>query len=343
MMRDEGHLPSETRLELGTGKTNTRLTLLDSVDLQTTRAGLTHLRCQLCPNNTFVGILSDKVLLRVYEPVKNRLQTSFVTPLPSSVLKFALHPDGERIALATPQQIQIIHHRDDTITLRGIDPARQQVRSLLFSRDGAVLWASVEDHLGVSHIQALDTATLEPLASAPVTGIIDSQHNLSAHPTREAIAVEVSCGQDGTWVSFVELTGHKLKTIAPGLTREHDPLFLAGFAGSGESFATINDARICKWSWPACDLLAKTSIVDNQWTLHWQGAAMGDNLYLPLADEEMERFKLLILHGETLELISELDWKRADQSHLVGVYPLANQTLLMVGDRRAGMFKIESC
>jgi hypothetical protein len=315
------------------------LVLLDAVELPVTKQRPANIRCHLCPNARYFGVLAYKVLLRVYERVGERLLPSFSYPLPPTATDFALHPNGELLALATHHQIQIVQHRTDGVAIHDFGPERGEIRALCFSRNGRVLWVSVEDVEGVSHLHALDGETLKSLDSVEVAGISDSHHSLVQHPQLELIAVEVSCGQEGSWVTFVEILDGKLRRLPPGLAREGDPLFMAGFAPDGRSFVGVTQARLHAWSWPECASLSEFHPATAGWVLNWQGAHVGECFVAPISDVEEEHFRLLVLEGTSLKLEYELTWQAADQSCLLGVYAFTPDLLLVVGDKRIGMFR----
>ncbi|MCA9667649.1 MAG: hypothetical protein KC503_18745 [Myxococcales bacterium] len=322
--------------------TTTWLHLLDAAPLPPGARAISSVDLVVSPGGGYAGVVSDKVLLRVYSPAGGRLEQTLSYPLPPSARAVALHPSGRRIALCTPHQLQLVDV--DTHSVHTVDVPDAH-KALTFSHSGDVLWASVEDSGGKISVRAYRAEDLTPISSAVVAGMPDAQHSLMGHPTREVVAVEVSAGPDGSWVSFVELDGDTVRESAPGVSRDGAPFSLAGFAADGKSFAGVTNEAVLSWSYPDCVARAphplREALSLEGWSLCWQAARTASSLVAPVSDEDAERFKLVVLDGTTLEPAATLDWEPRDQSYLHGVHALSGEHLLAVGDRRLGLFELK--
>ncbi len=141
-----------------------------------------------------------------------------------------------------------------------------RVKAALFSCSGQVLWISREfpqDMRRLSQpdpwheVLAFTTHDYQLLGRVAVRGEVQAGHTLAAHPNQDTLAVEVSCGQDGSWITFASVQTGQVTQLAPHIDGDSDPFSLAGFAPDGAALITTGESVIEEFQWPSCQSSAK--------------------------------------------------------------------------------------
>ena len=85
------------------------------------------------------------------------------------------------------------------------------VRAAQWSVSGDVLWISREYWREAAQdnpsdiwneLLAFDGASLNLIGQVPLAGELESGHDMRCHPEHDIVGVDVSCGQDGTWLDL---------------------------------------------------------------------------------------------------------------------------------------------
>jgi hypothetical protein len=79
--------------------------------------------------------------------------------------------------------------------------------------------------------------------------------------------------------------------------------------------------------------------LDEGHAFYMAGCFCGDDLVL-LAREQPAAADRLIVLDRALRLRTFFQWKPEDQQQLLGVHALAGNKVLVIGDRRAGIFEL---
>lgn len=184
--------------------------------------------------------------------------------IPRGTRRVALHPALDRAAVLRPGRIELLPWGAGTLPGPSTRAWMRPSRSLGFDSTGQGLWLS-EEVGGVRSVNVIDTASLSDVASAsgvvaaPVNEEVDDLHEWLPHPSAPAMGLSVSCGQDGTWLTFFQREAEGLRRLG-GLEAVDAPFFPAGFTPDGGSFLGIGGTWVRRWSFPACELLAEFSL-----------------------------------------------------------------------------------
>lgn len=252
-------------------------------------------------------------------------------------LAVAFHPRSDDIVIATPERVELREADGGRRELSGLVDG--QPRGVCFDPSGDLLWITFEDARGRNHVAALEPASLRRIGVVAVPGEADSYHNLHAHPVPPVLAVEVSCGQDGTWLSFVEHTREGLVLLPRCIERPGDPFCLAGFAPDGRRFATVDLQRVQLREWPGCAVVEEVGPPRGQ-LFDWSSSYVGDQIAAVSISEADDSYHVLLFDGD-LELESAHAWNSGDQRSLFDVQGLPGERLLLLGDLRAGLFQLK--
>ncbi len=162
-----------------------------------------------------------------------------------------------------------VAHRD--IDLDGGRPLQLQ-----FNRDGRRLWLATERPEGWGELHLLDPRTLSSLACAELGGQGDAGASLGLRPGGDDVLAEVSCGQDGSWITAVGVSGDSVQALH---TSELDPHAVLGFDAGGTRYVALGQDELSVRSWPSSDELAVAQLPD-QLESSWKGTVRGDCVYV---------------------------------------------------------------
>jgi hypothetical protein len=223
---------------------------------------------------------------------------------PAEAPQLALHPSGQLAAHVSHEKIQLIE--PGPASARSVfafsDAEAAEVKGAAFSASGEVLWVSREfgDAAGRAgqpdpwhEVLAFATDDYRLLGRAAVQGEQQGGHTLTAHPAEEIVGVEVSCGQDGSWITFASVQDGRVTRLAQSVSGDSDPFSFAGFAPDGKTLATIGATVIEEFSWPGCQSMAR---IDGEAEageeeggglfFNWNGAYAGANFFALAEGEE---------------------------------------------------------
>lgn len=293
------------------------------------------------PTAGLVGLLRDAATLQTYrvEPGVGLAPAHAYSLPPGDRCEVAFHPDGQRLAVAAADGVHLLSPSSDQLALES-DRLGGAPRAVLFDQSGELLFASYEDAAGQSHACLLElqgTAQLERLASVPLLGVEKSYHALALHPSSELLVAQVSCGQDGTWASFVAFRDRTASRLPVALDRPGEAFSFVGFAPSGRWLAALSAGRVELLSWPALSPLAAASPPDGE-LFDWHACYVGEHLIGASLAPAEERYQLVVWDGD-LRTVAVFAWQNADQRYLFDLAGLPEGGLLVVGDRRAGLLR----
>jgi hypothetical protein len=292
------------------------------------------------PGAGLVGLLRDATTLQTYrvEPGVGLAPVQAYSLPPGDRCEVAFHPDGQRLAVAAADGVHLLTPGGDRLALErgrlGGAP-----RAVLFDRRGELLFASYEDGAGQSHacLLELQGAGLERVASVPLLGVEKSYHALALHPSSELLVAQVSCGQDGTWASFVAFRDRTVARLPVALERPGEAFTVVGFAPSGRWLAALSAGRVELLSWPGLSPLAAASPRDGE-LFDWHACYVGEHLIAASLAPAAASYRLVVWDGE-LRPVAHCAWQKADQRYLFDLAGLSERGLLVVGDRRAGLLR----
>ncbi|RKH37157.1 hypothetical protein [Corallococcus sicarius] len=228
----------------------TRVTTLPVTDAEWAGDGFV-----MSPSGDALGLALSARRLAVYQageawPPERSLE------LPKSAQLIALHPSLKSVAVLGPGRIEMVGLGADGgsagMTAR---TWTRPTQALAFDSTGRGLWTSdVVD--GRASVQLVDSETLSDVAGmdtsldAPLgEDDVDGLHEWMPHPSLPVMGVALSCGQDGTWLTFVERG-------AAGLVRGAEvasvdaPFYPAGFFPDGASFIGVGGTWVRRWTYP---------------------------------------------------------------------------------------------
>jgi hypothetical protein len=291
------------------------------------------------PDRADVALMCTDDAFKRYRLYGGGLDPVGIYPVPKGQdrLAVAFHPSSPRVALTTPTGVRLMDPGGRVSV--DVELERDAVpRAVAFDRGGEHLLVSCEGPRGRSFLHMVDGRKLQPLYTVDVGGEAESYHYLHLHPEREVVAVEVSCGQDGTWLTFVEYSPSGLHTLPRGLQRPGEPFMMAGFDPDGRRFAVTRPLGIDLLAWPACNLVRTIEPGADHQLFDWCGAWVGRRLVASVLDVETEDHGLLVTDNELVPLAIQR-WERGDQDWLFDLKGLSDGRLLVLGDRRAGLFR----
>lgn len=253
------------------------------------------------------GALADPVLFPLPVPARRTRReevrmslfgqiTSLQLQRPADEAALAIHPRENLVAHVTDEQILLIGPGPAAEATRGVyvfpDAEAAQVKAALFSCSGQVLWISREYPYSAARqslpdpwqeVLAFSTSDFRLLGRAAVEGEQQSGHTLAAHPAQEVVGVEVSCGQDGSWITFASVENGQLARRAEQVEGDSDPFSFAGFAPDGGSLITISATTVEAFQWPGCLRIARvdseTDDEAGEMFFGWNGAYVGPNFF----------------------------------------------------------------
>ncbi len=244
-----------------------------------------------------VGIPLGPGRLGLFRPARG-WHPEQVLEVPRDARGVAPYPSLDRAAVLRPGRLeQGLTTREWTLPTQALD----------FDAAGQGLWASGEEGSEGHRVHVLEAGSLERVASAPVDGDTDGAHELLPHPVEPVMGVSVSCGQDGTWLTFLRREGSRVVRLG-GLAAVDDPFSAVGFVEGGDAFVGISNAWVRVWRFPDCRLLAEYVLPVDRMT-EFTGAVTGASVLVPVMDDTGEgRWELYQLEARTLrpECIWEL-------------------------------------
>jgi hypothetical protein len=285
-----------------------------------------------------VGVPRGSTSLEVSEVGSEGLVPWYTVELPvGGRRELAFHPDGRQIAVSAVDGLHLVSPGNDWLIL-GVAELGGAPRGILFDRKAELLWASYETSAGRNEVAAIDAATFQLLDRVPVGGVQGSHHTLEIHPTWEALSVEVSCGQDGTWLSFIESRDRAFRPM-PGIERAGLPFGMVGFAPNGRWLALLRPERVQILSWPDLSELAAMTPPSEKVLFDWLASYVGDRFVGSLFSPEKEGYRLVVVNSE-LQVEGFLEWEKNDQRYLFDLAGMAEDLLVIYGDQRAGVFRL---
>ncbi len=252
--------------------------------------------------------------------------------------ELALRPGGEALALAAPDGVHLISGESDELMVSR-EALGGEPRGVIYDRTGELLWVSLELPGGESQATAIEPRSRGILGRVKVGGIEQSYHTLRLHPSWEAASLEVSCGQDGTWITFLEWRDGNLRAL-PGLERPGRPSSMAGFSPGGRWFAVLSPEQLELCSWPEASSLAQRTPPSPQQLFDWPSSYVGERFLATTFMPDSEEYRVLVLNDE-LQVEATLGWDKQDQGYLFDLVGLPGWRVLVFGDQRAGLFKLK--
>ena len=235
---------------------------------------------------------------------------------PADEPALALHPRENLLAYVTDDEIRLITPGVAASGGRLVhtfpDAEAAAVKAALFSCSGQVLWIGRAypfsyGRQGLSdpwnELLAFSTADYRLLGRVAVQGEQQGGHNLAAHPTLEVVGVEVSCGQDGSWITFASLAGEQVTRAPAQVNGDNEPFSFAGFAPDGESLVTVGEAAVEEFTWPACQPAARVESAldgegeDDAAFFGWNGAYVGQHFFTLAEGEEADVLRVFDCPG----------------------------------------------
>ncbi|HZI12385.1 MAG TPA: hypothetical protein VE153_18525 [Myxococcus sp.] len=247
-----------------------------------------------------VGIPLGPGRLGLFRPARG-WWPEHVLEVPRDARLVAPYPSLDRAVVLRPGRLEGVGGGP------GPRPWTFPTQALDFDGAGQGLWASGEEGSEGHRVHLLEADSLERVVSAPVDGDSDGAHELLPHPVEPVMGVSVSCGQDGTWMTFLRREGSRLVRVG-GLAAVDDPFSAVGFLEGGDAFVGISNTWVRLWSFPDCRLLAEYVLPVDRMT-EFTGAVTGTSVLVPVMDDTGDgRWELYQLEARTLrpECIWEL-------------------------------------
>ncbi len=286
-----------------------------------------------------VGTLKDPTALQLRESRGDTLELVASYQVPGGERwELAPHPSGREVALAAPDGVHLLAPESGRL-LASREQLGGEPRGVLFDRSGELLWATWESAAGESNASAIEPTTGEILGVVRLGGMEQSYHTLRLHPSWGVVSVEVSCGQDGTWLTFVEARDRTFRAL-PGVDRPSRPFSMAGFSPAGRWFALLSPEQIELRSWPDLGQLAEVVPPSPEELFDWPATYVGERFVASTFTPEEEQYRLIVFNGE-LQVEATLDWDKQDQGYLFDLVGLPGDRVLVFGDQRAGLFKLK--
>lgn len=321
----------------------TRLELLQTIERPPGADAFTW--CTSCsPDRRWVGLPGAPDTLQVYELGDHRLLPGAAFPLPElEELEVAIRPDGQQIAVASSQGVQLV---DPDGTAHAIGEELKGVaRAALYSHDGQRLWIGYEDleadqAPGGNFVCLADCATLGLIDTLRVAGLGDAYHALTPLPGSDLVAVEVSCGQGGSWLTLVEPGAFGLSRLTAALERPGEPFLMGGFSPDGARLAVVDLGRAALHETRSCELRAEIAPPGPDDVFCWSCTWIDDALVVGAVTQPNDPYVLLFCDGRDLEPRARAVWDKGDQDSIGALLGLPGARLLVLGDRRAGLFSV---
>jgi hypothetical protein len=300
------------------------------------------------PDRKIVGLPGDRDILQVFEWNEGRLRPTTTFPLPAITTypalherELSIHPDGQLIAAASRNGVQLIE--PDGTSQPIAEEIKGEPRAVLFSRKGDKLWVSYEDPQAQTNFICLaDCGTLSLIDTLEIGGLDDSYHALWYHPSRDVVAVEVSCGSPGSWLTFIEEVAWGLGRMAHALERVQDPFYMAGFSPDGSHFTVADLSKVQLRQWPSCKLVAEIAPPADNDVFCWVATWIGELFAAGWVTQPNEQYGIMF-NDRDLEPQCHALWERPeDQDYIMfELLGLPKQRLMVIGDQRAGLFEVK--
>lgn len=298
------------------------------------------------PDRTVVAFATTPDEVEAHQLRGGRLRPTgvrFRLPIPRhDEYELSIRPDGLQMAVASADGVQLVD-ADGSVCAIG-EEIKGYARSVAFDRSGDKLWISYEDPEAdpdsCNYLCLADLATLSLIDTMKVTGRGDAYHTLMHHPTEEMMSVEVTCGSAGSWLSFVQQAPWGLSRWTYTLERPNDPFFMGGFSADGDRFAVANLALAQLRELRSCELLTEIGPLGENDVFFWTCTFIDDAFVIGGVTQPNEPYYLLFCDPQDLEPRSVAVWDKGDQDSLGAVMGLPGNLLVVLGDRRAGLFKV---
>lgn len=201
-------------------------------------------------------LASDKIRISQFERID---ESAIEYSLPRDLEIIAVHPVNAQIATISGGALSICDRTGARIQTRNIEAGWGIPRCLAYNCDGDTLVltteASDKKHLGEQNIIALNADSLEYFAHATIRGDTDAGHSISVHPNEPLMALNIGCGQDGTWAILlsVDLNGISVRGSI-GEDVEYAPL--VSFSSNGDSVIGRTDSEIRMYRIPTAKVIS---------------------------------------------------------------------------------------
>jgi len=323
--------------------------------------------CLTDPTRRFLGLLSDEglhvlsyqdglaapELFRLPEapqPARQEtVQMAFMgklisMPIPRRVdpPSIALHPQGNQVAFVTDQQVTRLGPAGQAphVAHTFADPPAGHVKAALFSCTGAVLWVSRELQRDPGRqgqpdpwheLLAFSTADWKLLGRVAARGEMQGGHNLAAHPTEDIVGLEVSCGQDGSWITFATVQDGQISVFPEHVEGDSDPFSFAGFAPDGQRLMITGESTIQEFQWPGCQRTAQVeaSAGEEDAFFGWNGVYAGPFFFALAEGEENDVLSAYAWPG--LRAVEDIEVKPARKQLNGALYGLGDDLLITGG------------
>jgi hypothetical protein len=265
----------------------------------------------ISPDGSKISISTGPTELTILDSVRGLAQDAKLA-VPPETRRVAAHPSQGPIAAITDRQLILLDDSGATISLLDVDPTWGEPRAISYDKSGQLLCLSTETKDDdVNLLFVLDARNLARLGRERLNGETDSGHYMVWHPTQEVLAIDVACGQDGTWLNLVDVTSAKCSRF-PTAPDSFQPFGMASFSSDGTTFAGCESTGVKLWSFPDCVLLKELELPEGEFTSYVASFHQG-HLLVPVESEDGNS-SLLILGG-ALEERARLEFPLAGLSN----------------------------
>lgn len=194
--------------------------------------------------------------------------------IPSDTEFAAAHAASERVAVVSRLgELLILNPAGEVLKSRALVGAGEfphaallnspsEFRHAAWSPTGRVLWLGSEDEYGENGVHALSGDSLETLGACSVSGDLSSGHLVRTHPDDSSALIEVSCGQDGSWVTAVHVDKGGVERLPCQIDSPGNPFCLSEFDDRGEIVVGVSGTAVRAYSWPHLRELASARPAD---------------------------------------------------------------------------------
>jgi len=252
----------------------------------------------ISPDGTKISFSTSPTELTILDSARGLAQYAKLA-VPPETRRVAAHPSQGPIAAITNSQLFLLDDSGATISLLDVDPTWGEPRAISYDKSGRLLCLSTEIKDDDENLLfVLDARNLTRLGQEKLEGETDSAHYMVWHPLQDVVAIDVACGQDGTWLNLVNVTATKCGKL-PAAPDSSDPFGPAGFSADGHLFAGCGATGVKLWSFPTCELLKELELPEGEFTSYVASFHDG-HLLVPIESEDGDS-SLLVVDRELKE------------------------------------------
>ena len=172
-------------------------------------------------------------------------------------------------------------------------------QAVAFDRGGNRLWISTESptETALLLLDARTHATLGVVRGGAFPP--PAMHELTLHPTEDAVLVLAACGEDGTFARVARWAGDRLEAVKTALDDGSIPAGLVGFSTDGARVHLAEADELRTHAWPGLQELSSVEFADD-FVSSFAGAILGERILVDGEDSEAHEDAVMVFDASAL-------------------------------------------